>query len=177
MKAGKRIAPTGPKTLTGSREAKRQAAVLLEVLSGVRGPQEGSEALGVSLSRYYALETRALQGLVTALEPRPRGRQKTAESELESLRQDKQRLEQELGRSQALVRAAQRSLGLSASAAASRGKQGKLAGKDGKPGRRRRRSRVQRGAKAVAALRRGEASAPAAKPSSPEAVRREESGS
>jgi hypothetical protein len=147
-KPNRRGRPTGPKTLEGSREAKRTAAVLLEVLSGVRGPQEGAEALGTSLSRYYLLETRGLQGLITALEPRPKGRQMRPEDERDRLQRDKQRLERELSRSQALVRAAQRSLGLSSPAkAAGRGKLGST-----KPVRRRRR-RVVRGSKAVAALR------------------------
>lgn len=142
--------PMGPKTLTGSREAKRTAAVLLEVLSGARGTQEGAQALGTSLSRYYQLETRALQGFIHALEPRPKGRQRRPEDELESLRREKRRLEQELGRSQALVRAAQRSLGLSAAKPAERGK---LAARpDGS--KRRRRRVTARAVGAVAALRR-----------------------
>lgn len=150
----------GPKTLTGSPEAKRQAAVLLEVLSGLRGPQEGSEALGVSLNRYYQLETRALQGLIAALEPRPKGRQRTAESELEQLRQDKDRLSRELTRNQALLRAAQRSLGLP-KARSSEPKRRKLAGKHGPAKKGKRRTRTVRAKKAIAALRQAEPEAAA----------------
>jgi hypothetical protein len=156
-----RVRPTGPKTLTGSAVAKRQAVVILEVLSGVRDTVEGATVMGVSLTRYYTLETRALQGLITALEPRPRGRQKTAEMQVAELERERKRLERELTRSQALVRAAQRAVGLPARR--SEGKGSKL-GSKGKVKRRRR--RVTRAAKAIAALKspptpgKGEACAP-----------------
>ena len=58
----------------GSPAATRLAVGILEVLSGVCGPGEGSRLLGLSLPRYYALEARAIHGLVEALEPRARGR-------------------------------------------------------------------------------------------------------
>jgi hypothetical protein len=61
-----------------SREAKRLAAVLLDVLAGARTPPQAAEALGVSLPRYYQLEGRGLTGLVAACEARPRGRQANA---------------------------------------------------------------------------------------------------
>jgi hypothetical protein len=102
----------GPKALSGGSEAKRQAAVILEVLSGVRAPLDGGQALGVSLTRYYVLETRALQGLIGALEPVARGRRRSPEDELRRLDRDKRRLERELGRAQALLRAAQRAIGI-----------------------------------------------------------------
>jgi hypothetical protein len=157
-KRRKTTRPTsGPQTLQGSREAKRQAAVLLEVLSGLRGPQEGSQALGVSLNRYYQLETRALQGFIQALEPRPKGRQRTPESELAELRRDKERLTRELSRNQALLRAAQRSLGLPRARAESNGS--KLRGKV-KTTKSRRRTRTVRATKAIAALRRVESDSP-----------------
>jgi hypothetical protein len=98
----------GPRTLTGSAPAKRLAVVLLEVLSGVCGPAEGSRRLGLSMTRYYALETRGLQGLLAALEPRPRGRTAGATSDAE--RREHQRLEREVLRLQALVRATQRAV-------------------------------------------------------------------
>jgi hypothetical protein len=56
-----------------SREAQRWAAVILEVLAGVRTPAQAAEALSVSLPRYYQLETRALRGLVASCEARPKG--------------------------------------------------------------------------------------------------------
>jgi hypothetical protein len=141
----------GPGTLTGSREAKRMAAGLLEVLSGVRGPKLGSEALGISLNRYYQLETRALQGFLTALEPKARGRQKSSEDQVKALERRARQLEQELVRQQALVRAAQRSLGLPSVPREEPGGKGGGRGKKGRPARRR--CRVVRAMKAVAALR------------------------
>ena len=102
----------GPKTLQGSATAKRHAALILETLSGLRGPTEAAEALGTSLTRYYLLETRGLQGLIHALEPRPRGGVKSPEKELREQRAEIVRLTRELRRSEALVRAAQRSVGL-----------------------------------------------------------------
>jgi hypothetical protein len=142
--------PSGPKTLTGSKEAKRQAAVVLEVLSGLRGPTEGSQAMGVSLSRYYQLETRALQGLITALEPRPKGRQRTAEQERDVLERDKRRLERDVARLQALLRAAERSVGIPPSPKPAKGS--KLRGKS--QGKRVRRTTVVRARKAIEVLRR-----------------------
>lgn len=153
----KRMAPRlGPKALTGSALAKRQTVVLLEVLSGVRGPQEASQALGVSLTRYYALETRALQAMITSLEPRPKGRQLRPEDERERLRSTKRRLEQEVTRLQALVRAAQRSLGLPklSSAGPSGGKIGK------KTSRNKKRRGPGRAVRAIRALRQPEPPSP-----------------
>jgi hypothetical protein len=133
-------------SLDGSPEAKRLAAAILEGLSGLRGPREASEALGISMTRYYHLEARALQGLVGALEPRPRGRQHSPQAALNRLERDKARLERELTRAQALVRSAQRTIGLRPVR-----QSGKL-GADGKKARRTRRAMV-RAEKAVEALR------------------------
>jgi hypothetical protein len=142
---------TGPRALSGSAKAKRQAAVILEVLSGLRSTAEGSQALGVSPSRYYALETRALMGLIGALEARPRGRRKTPEDEVAELRKENDRLERELTRALALVRAAQRSLGVPAPSG-------------GKAKRRKRRSTPSRGERTVAVLRRGSEDPPKKEP-------------
>lgn len=104
--------PKRSTALRGSEAARRLGVVVLEVLSGVKTPTEASAAAEVSLPRYYALETRALQGLVGALEPRPKGRQRSTAGELAALQKEKTRLERELGRSQALVRATQRTMGI-----------------------------------------------------------------
>ena len=104
----------GPKTLEGSTGAKRSASVILEALSGLRSTTEASEAMEISLSRYYVLETRALQGLITALEPRPKGRQKSPEDDIKRLEREKNRIEREMLRYQSLVRVAQRSIGIEA---------------------------------------------------------------
>ena len=106
-------APVTLKTLGGSAQAKRLAAGILESLAGLRGPQEASQALGISLPRYYHLEARAIEGLIAGLEPRPRGgRRRRPESEIAALTRDKQRLERDVQRLQALVRVAQRTIGL-----------------------------------------------------------------
>lgn len=96
----------------GSSEANRFAVAILEVLAGERTPTDASQALGVTLPRYYQLETRALQGLVAALEPRPRVRQPSPEGRIAGLEKLLQEARREGLRQQALVRAAQRSLGI-----------------------------------------------------------------
>lgn len=100
------------RSLTGSAPARKLATAVLEVLAGVATPAEAGRAAGLSLQRYYALEARALQGMVTGLEPRPKGRHKTAEGELVALRKDNLRMQREVVRFQALVRAAHRASGL-----------------------------------------------------------------
>jgi len=104
--------PKRTTALQGSETARKLGVVVLEVLGGVKTPTEASAAAEMSLPRYYALETRALQGLVGALEPRPKGRQRSAAGELVALQKDKTRLERELGRTRALVRATQRTMGI-----------------------------------------------------------------
>jgi hypothetical protein len=95
-----------------SREAKQRAAAILEVLAGVRTPAQAATALGLSLPGYYQWEHRALRGLLEACQPRPRGRVRSVDSELATLRREQQRLQREVARQQALVRLAQRTLGL-----------------------------------------------------------------
>jgi len=96
-----------------SKEAKCLAAVLLDVLAGSRSPVQAAESLGLSLPRYYQLEARGLQGLLSACEPRPRGRQPAVGSEAETLRKENVQLRRELLRQQSLVRLTQRTLGVS----------------------------------------------------------------
>lgn len=94
------------------RETKRRAAVILEVLAGLRTPTQAAEALAIGLPRYYQLEARALRGLLEACAAQPKGRQASVSRELAALEQDKVRLQRELGRQQSLVRLAQRAIGL-----------------------------------------------------------------
>jgi len=127
--------------LTGSAAARRLATAVLEVLGGMITPTDAGTAAGISVQRYYALEARALQGLVDALEPKPRGRRQTPQGELAALRKDNKALLRQVGRLTALVRTAHRASGLA----------------DGKPikripGRRPRRPST-RALKAVTALR------------------------
>jgi len=110
--AGRRKPKVTFRSLTGSASARKLATAVLEVLAGVATPTEAGRAAGLSMQRYYALEARALQGLVTALEPKAKGRQRTVQSELAALTKDNQKLKREVGRMQALVRAAHRASGL-----------------------------------------------------------------
>jgi len=136
--------PRGPGgSLTGSASAKRLAAVILEVLSGLRTPTDASQATGISLPRYYVLETRGLQGLITALEPRPKGKQRSPASTVAALGREKETLQRELLRAQALVRVAQRTVGLK-----------ERRPEKEQPGKRRRRRPSVRALQAVKALRR-----------------------
>ncbi|MCC6739560.1 MAG: hypothetical protein IT452_10995 [Planctomycetia bacterium] len=141
---------SGPRIAGGTGDSRRIAAAILEVLGGARIPSEAAESLGVSLARYYNLESRALSGLVHACEPRPKGRRRTAESKSVSLEREVARLTRENARLLALVRVARRAVGLA-----------EVPVKKPEPGgkRRRRRKTSARALRAVAVLR---AAAPAA---------------
>ena len=136
MMGRKRKGGKGP--MEGSAEAKRATQVILEVLAGLKGPSEGAETLSVSLPRYYVLETRALEGMVNALEPREKGRGPVSmESRLRALEKERDRLKTELERMRSLVRAAHRTVGLP-----SKPKDGKGGGK--KKGSKKKRRKVNR---------------------------------
>jgi hypothetical protein len=125
--AGRRPHATGGVTLgqDSSRDARRVAAAVLEVLAGARTPSEAAAALAVTVPRYYQLESQALRGLLAACAAKPKGRQRSAETELATLRREQQRLQRELGRQQALLRAAQRTVGLAPPVTAAPAKGGK----------------------------------------------------
>jgi len=97
---------------SASPEAKRRAAVVFEVLAGLRTPPQAAEALGLSVPGYYQLEDRVTLQAQYGGEARPRGRQANGESKAAALAKEVERLRQELGRYQALVRLAQRSVGV-----------------------------------------------------------------
>jgi hypothetical protein len=145
MKPARKNPKMGPLAIGGTDGARRAAAVILEVLSGVRGTAQACEALSITPMRYYVLETRALQGLVGALEPRARGKRRSPEDEIRQIRREKVKLERELARTQALVRAAERTIGIPAVVSKSKIAEG------GKKPRRARRS--ERAGRAIAALR------------------------
>ena len=147
----------------GSGEANRQAVVILEVLAGVKTPTQAAADLGISLPRYYQLETRALEGLVAALEPRPKGKQPLPANQIAALERELEAARRACARQQALARVAQRTLAVKltprptvkpASAQTAEGKsaEGKSAEPRDRAGRRRRRPAV-RALKAVQALR------------------------
>lgn len=127
-----------------SRDARRLASAILEVLAGARPPTDAAQALGISLPRYYTVELRALQGLLAACEPRKTGRVRSSESELTMLQRECEQLRRECGRQQALVRAAQRTIGLAPPTPPSK--------PDGSSKKRRKRRPTARALKAVAAL-------------------------
>ena len=70
--------------------------------------------MGVSVPRYYALEGQALEGLLKACEPRPKGPRRTLEREIRELNAEIERLERESARNLALLRATRRTVGLPA---------------------------------------------------------------
>ena len=104
-----------------SRPAKQRAAAILEVLAGQRTPTEAAGTLGISLTRYYLLEEKALAGLVAACEPAPRGPGGNDARRWAALERECQRWRQESARQQALVRAAQRTIGLAPPAPPAKG--------------------------------------------------------
>ncbi len=98
--------------LKGSEDARRTAGVVLDVLAGTLTPHQAAEALGMSPPRYYMVESRALDGLIAGCEPRKRGKAFSEARELEVLRREKQTLERQLVRQQALLRAAHKTAGV-----------------------------------------------------------------
>lgn len=142
-----------------SRDARRLAAAILEVLAGARTPAEAATALNVSVPRYYQVESRALHGLLVACEAKPKGRTRSPQREARTLRQENERLQRELTRQQSLVRIAQRTIGLAAPAAVPAAKSGKKT----------RKRRVARALSVAARLQedRQERTQPQGEPSSP----------
>ena len=106
-------AQAAPPAATPS-EAQRLAAAILDVLADVRSPPAASELLGISLPRYYQLEARALEGLVAALAPRPKGKQPSLEIRVKQLEKELEVARRACARQEALVRLTQRSVGLAA---------------------------------------------------------------
>ncbi len=106
-----------------SAEARRLAAVILEVLAGVRGTTEAARAAGMSPVRYYAAEARAMRGLLAACEPARRGRRPAAGAgDTAGLRQEVERLRKQCARQQTLLRLQQRALGVQAAGTEKGGK-------------------------------------------------------
>src|SRR2546427_12951209 len=87
-----------PRPLTGDEGAKRSAALILEVLAGLRTPSEASTVLGVTTMRYYVLERRALEGMGQALPPRPEGERRRPEDGRQGAGRGEGGLERENGR-------------------------------------------------------------------------------
>lgn len=133
----------------GTGEANRIAVAILEVLAGLRTPTEAAQALEISVPRYYVLETRALEGMVAACEPKPLGKQPTPQTRIAALEKDLERARHECARQQALVRAAHRTVGLSLPAGRSGKRKTEPAPVAGKRRRRRPTVRALRAAKTL----------------------------
>jgi hypothetical protein len=110
--AGQRRKKATSLLAAASSPAKREAAVILEVLAGELRPAAAAELLSTSLPRYYLRERRALVGLLAACEPVRRGPHVDAARQITALERENRRLRRECDRQQALVRAAERALGL-----------------------------------------------------------------
>jgi len=93
--------------------ARRQALAVLEVLGGLRTTDQAAAALEISVPTYFQLETRALRGLIWACTPNPPGRQQALGRRLRDAQATISGLEQQVQRYQALLRSAQRAVGLS----------------------------------------------------------------
>lgn len=131
------------------RAARRTAAVILEVLAGLRSAGDASEALGLALQRYYVLERRAVSGMVEGLAPRPRGRPRSDEERVRQLTCEVERLQGEVARLESLHRLSQRAIGVPLEPA--------VAGKAGRGGRKVSRRRVKpRASRLLARLREGD---------------------
>lgn len=122
----------------GSAHANRIAIAVLEVLAGERTPTDAAQTLGVTVPRYYQLETRAVNGLVAACEPRPKGKQPSPATRISALERQLASAQRETARQQSLVRAAHRSLGVKAAPMARKTEEKKK-----QPGKRRRKPSVR----------------------------------
>ncbi|NLY00873.1 MAG: hypothetical protein GXY83_32685 [Rhodopirellula sp.] len=123
--------------------AQRRAAAILEVLAGVCTPPEAAAVLGISVNGYYLLERKALAGLTSACEPKPKGRVGPGpEQKLAAQQREVERLRRECLRQAALVRATQRAVGLPAAAPPTEATTSPASGAAGATGRRAVRPRV-----------------------------------
>ena len=117
-----------------SIESRKQASRVLEVLAGVRTPEDAASALGISVPTYYHLEMRALRGLVHACTPEPPGRKQALGRQVREAEARSVELERQVQRYRALLRSAQRAAGvLAESPEAPKGKGRTAADKRKKP--------------------------------------------
>ena len=97
---------------TEDRSGRRRAVIVLEVLAGIRGTTDAARELGLGVQAYYQLEERAVRGLAAACEPQPPGPKRDYVREVAKLEKERDRLQAENARYQALVRASQLSIGV-----------------------------------------------------------------
>ena len=113
----------GLKVKGGDLQSRRTAALILDVLAGARTPSDAAGVMGVSLPRYYAIESRAISGLVKGCEPSVKGRRcGSVEKVTADLHRQVETLTRECARKQALLRAVQRSVALPETRPGSSGK-------------------------------------------------------
>jgi hypothetical protein len=146
-KKRRRKRSSGPRVDGGSREARKVAMLILEVLGGQRTPSQAATALGVSTTRYYGLESQALEGLVGACEPKNRGPRRSLERQVERLEREVARLQKECARRQSVLRMSHRALGLSAPSRGDKESEGSAAG----PNKKRKRKPKRASARALRA--------------------------
>ena len=127
--------PPVPPEMAASPQARRTATVLLEVLAGLRSTGDAARTLEVTPVRFYAIETRAIGGLIAACEPRPSGIQPEVRDaqELARLREQLRRQGQELNQVRSVLRTTQRQLGVATAPQPPPGAKPGKPGKDGKP--------------------------------------------
>ena len=106
--------PKPPPEVIASSQARRIAAVLLEVLAGLRATGSAATELGITPMRFYQIEERAIGGLIAACEPRPSGQppERRDALELARLREQVRRQAQELNQTRSVLRTTQRQLGV-----------------------------------------------------------------
>src|SRR5450756_674759 len=80
------------------QQARRKVAGVLEVLAGLRTPEQAAQSLEMSLPTYFNLETRALRGLLFACTPHPPGRQQAVEKKLRDAEARNAELQRQLQR-------------------------------------------------------------------------------
>lgn len=146
--------------------AQKRAALMLEVLAGLRSAPQAAAALQISVNHYYLLERQALQGLVAACEPRPKGQRTDPQRQVHALEQALARSRQECQRQAALVRATQRAMGLPAVPSPEPATGKSRRSPDGKSGSRKRASTVRalRLARRLASVTPAPDAAPASSP-------------
>jgi hypothetical protein len=89
-------------------ETRRHAACVLEVLAGLRTPEEAACVLGISMPTYYNLEARALRGLLHGCHTESPGRKLALEKRLKDAQARVVELERQLQRYRAVLRNARR---------------------------------------------------------------------
>lgn len=87
---------------------RRNAACVLEVLAGLRSPEEAARTLGVSVPTYYNLEARALHGLLHGCRTESPGRKLALEKKVRVAEARAAELERQLQRYRAVLRNARR---------------------------------------------------------------------